>query len=203
MSKEQERPAARRAVDRDVDELLAELFSEVSTNSGGVSEQAFAELYDMTSARLYGLVLSVVRSPDIAAEITQEVYVEVWRQAARWSAEKGSVRAWMHTIAHRRAVDRVRSVQKESDREARWAGTAREGEPDHTWEGVEARLEVEGVRSALDELSDVQKEALSLAYYGGYSHREVAEKLGLPLGTVKTRIRDGLMGLRNVMGVRT
>ena len=203
MSKEQERPAARRAVDQGVDELLAELFSEVRTNSGRGSEQAFAELYDITSDRLHGIVLSVVRAPDIAAEITQEVYVEVWRQAARWSAEKGSVRAWMHTIAHRRAVDRVRSVQKESDREARWAGTVRESEPDHTWEGVEARLEVEGVRSALDELSDVQKEAVSMAYYGGYSHREVAEKLGLPLGTVKTRIRDGLLGLRNVMGVRT
>ncbi len=200
---DQQRPAARRSIDPGVDELLATLFSEVRTNSGRGSEQAFAELYDMTSARLHGLVLSVVRAPDIAAEITQEVYVEVWRQAARWSPEKGSVRAWMHTIAHRRAVDRVRSVQKESERETRWAGTVREGEPDHTWEGVEARLEVEGVRSALDELSDVQKEAVSLAYYGGYSHREVAEKLGLPLGTVKTRIRDGLLGLRNVMGVRT
>ncbi len=203
MSQDQKRPAPRRAVDHEVDQLLADLLSDVRTNSGRGSEQAFAELYDMTSARLHGLVLSVVRAPDLAAEITQEVYVEVWRQAPRWSPQKGSVRAWMHTIAHRRAVDRVRSVQKESDREARWAGTARDSEPDHTWEGVEATLEVEGVRSALDKISEVQKEAVSLAYYGGYSHREVAEMLGLPLGTVKTRIRDGLLGLRSVMGVRT
>ncbi|MGO1385157.1 MAG: sigma-70 family RNA polymerase sigma factor [Arachnia sp.] len=203
MSKDEQRPPPRRVVDPGVDELLVEIFSRVQSNSGSDSEQAFAELYDITSARLHGLVLSVVRAPDIAAEITQEVYVEVWKQAARWSPEKGSVKAWMHTIAHRRAVDRVRSVQKESEREARWAGTARDSEPDHTWEGVEAKLEVEGVRSALDKLSQVQKEAVSLAYYGGYSHREVAEKLGLPLGTVKTRIRDGLLGLRNVMGVRT
>ena len=202
MSMEQGRPAARRAADPGVDERLAELFHVVRANNGSDSEQAFAEFYDMTSARLHGLVLSVVRAPDIAAEITQEVYVEVWRLAAQWSQEKGSVRAWIHTIAHRRAVDRVRSVQKESDRDARWAGTARENEPDHTWEGVEARLEVESIRSAMAELSDVQKEAVSLAYYGGFSHREVAEKLGLPLGTVKTRIRDGLLGLRNVMGVQ-
>lgn len=202
MSKDQERPAPRRTFNSHIDEQLAALFSDVRTNSGRGSEQAFAELYDLTSARLYGVVLRVVRAPDIASEITQEVYVEVWQQAARWSPEKGSVKAWMHTIAHRRAVDRVRSVQKETERESRWAGTVRESEPDHTWEGVEAKLEVEGVRTALDELSSVQKKALILAYYGGYSHREVAEMLDLPLGTVKTRIRDGLLGLRNVMGAR-
>ncbi len=203
MSSDQEPPAARRAVEDGVDGRLADLFSEVRANTGANSEQAFAELYDLTSARLHGLILSVVRSADIAAEVTQEVYVEVWRQASRWSPDKGSVRAWMHTIAHRRAVDRVRSVQRQTDRDARWAGTTRESEPDHTWEGVEAALDVEGVKSALDKLSRVQKEAVSLAYYGGYSHREVAEMLGLPLGTVKTRIRDGLLGLRHVMGAQT
>ncbi|WP_233557818.1 sigma-70 family RNA polymerase sigma factor [Tessaracoccus antarcticus] len=185
--------------DTAANEVLAAVFARVCEGS----EEAFAELYDITSARLHGLILSVVRAPDLAAEITQEVYVEVWRQAARWSADKGSVRAWMHTIAHRRAVDRVRSVQRETEREVRWAGTTRESEPDHTWEGVEQRLEVEGVRAALEELSTLQKEAVSLAYYGGYSHREVAEILGLPLGTVKTRIRDGLLGLRSVMGAGT
>ena len=191
-------PPARRAADPSANEALAAVFARVREGS----EEAFAELYDITSARLHGLILSVVRAPDLAAEITQEVYVEVWRQAARWSPEKGSVRAWMHTIAHRRAVDRVRSVQKETERDIRWAGTTRDSEPDHTWEGVEQRLEVEGVRSALEELSTLQKEAVSLAYFGGYSHREVADMLGLPLGTVKTRIRDGLLGLRNAMGVR-
>ncbi|MEO7589481.1 MAG: ECF RNA polymerase sigma factor SigK [Arachnia sp.] len=191
-------PPARRAADPAANEVLAAVFARVRDGS----EDAFAELYDITSARLHGLILSVVRAPDLAAEITQEVYVEVWRQAARWSPEKGSVRAWMHTIAHRRAVDRVRSVQKETERDIRWAGTTRDSEPDHTWEGVEQRLEVEGVRSALEELSTLQKEAVSLAYFGGYSHREVADMLGLPLGTVKTRIRDGLLGLRNAMGVR-
>ncbi|MDO5737475.1 MAG: sigma-70 family RNA polymerase sigma factor, partial [Propionibacteriaceae bacterium] len=164
-------PAPRRAADPGAHDALADVFGRVSQGS----EEAFAELYDMTSARVYGLILSVVRAPDLAAEITQEVYVEIWRQAARWESAKGSVRAWMHTIAHRRAIDRVRSVQKESERDVRWAATSRDSEPDHTWEGVEQRLDVEGVRSALDGLTAVQKEAVSLAYYGGYSHREVAE----------------------------
>ena len=125
MSMEQGRPAARRAADPGVDERLAELFHVVRANNGSDSEQAFAEFYDMTSARLHGLVLSVVRAPDIAAEITQEVYVEVWRLAAQWSQEKGSVRAWIHTIAHRRAVDRVRSESSSVRRdEADAASTA-------------------------------------------------------------------------------
>ncbi len=190
-------PAPRRAAEPAGNDLLAEVFSRVC----GGNQEAFAELYDLTSARVHGLVLSVVRAPDLAAEITQEVYVEVWQQAARWSPERGGLRAWMHTIAHRRAVDRVRSVQKATERDVRWAGTTREIEPDRTWEGVEQNLEAEGVRTALATLSEVQKQAVSLAYYGGYSHREVADMLNLPLGTVKTRIRDGLVGLRSRMGV--
>lgn len=196
MSNDVDPPVARRASDPSVNDLLADVFARVRDGS----EEAFAELYDVTSARVHGLVLSVVRAPDLAAEITQEVYVEVWQQAARWSPEKGSLRAWMHTIAHRRAVDRVRSVQKETERDVRWASTTRDSELDETWEGVEQKLEAEGVRTALDGLSSLQREAVSLAYYGGLSHREVAEKLDLPLGTVKTRIRDGLLGLRSRMG---
>lgn len=198
MTQHDDPPIARRAADPDPNGALEVVFERVTQGS----EEAFAELYDLTSARIHGLVLSVVRAPDLAAEITQEVYVEIWRQAARWSPERGSLKAWMHTIAHRRAVDRVRSVQKETERDTRWAGTTRDMEPDKTWEGVEQNLEAEGVRTALEGLSTVQKEAVSLAYYGGYSHREVADMLGLPLGTVKTRIRDGLLGLRSRMGVR-
>lgn len=198
MSTDPNPPVARRASNPSADDQLADVFARVREGS----EEAFAELYDMTSTRVHGLVLSVVRAPDLAAEITQEVYVDVWRQAARWSAEKGSIRAWMHTIAHRRAVDRVRSVQRASERDERWAGTVRDSEPDVTWEGVEQKLEAEGVHSALAELTTLQKEAVSLAYFGGYSHREVAAILDLPLGTVKTRIRDGLLGLRHVMGAR-
>lgn len=94
-----------------VDELLVNLFSEVCDDNGANSEQAFAELYDITSARLYGLVLRVVRTPETAAAITQEVYMEVWRHALRWSSEKGSVRAWMHGIARRKAANHVPHAQ--------------------------------------------------------------------------------------------
>ena len=164
-------------------------------------EDAFAELYDLTSSRIYGTVLRVLRSPDHAAEVTQEVYVEVWRQSARYAPDKGSVLGWMTTMAHRRAVDRVRSVTSEVARDERYAVTGAVREVDHVWEGVEQKLDVERVRKGMASLTAIQREALTLAYFGGYTQSQVASLLKLPLGTVKTRIRDGLIGLRDALGV--
>ena len=164
-------------------------------------EDAFAELYDLTSSRVYGTVLRVLRSPDHAAEVTQEIYVEVWRQSARYAPEKGSVLGWMTTMAHRRAVDRVRSVTSEVARDERYAVTRVEREVDQVWEGVEQRLDVDRVRKGMGSLTSIQREALTLAYFGGYTQSQVASLLKLPLGTVKTRIRDGLIGLRDALGV--
>jgi RNA polymerase sigma-70 factor (ECF subfamily) len=164
-------------------------------------EDAFAELYDLTSARIYGTVLRVLRSSDHAAEVTQEVFVEVWRQSARYASEKGSVLGWMTTMAHRRAVDRVRAVTSEVARDERYAVTGIDREVDHVWEGVEQRLDVERVRKGMGSLTAIQREALTLAYFGGYTQSQVASLLKLPLGTVKTRIRDGLIGLRDALGV--
>jgi RNA polymerase sigma-70 factor (ECF subfamily) len=164
-------------------------------------EEAFAELYDLTSPRIYGIVLRVLRSPDHAAEVTQEVYVEVWRQSARYARDKGSVLGWMATVAHRRAVDRVRSVTSEVARDERDAATGADREVDHVWEDVEQKLDVERVRKGMDSLTTIQREALGLAYFGGYTQSQVASMLKLPLGTVKTRIRDGLIGLRDALGV--
>lgn len=164
-------------------------------------EAAFAELYDLTCSRLYGVVLKVLRSPDQAAEVTQEVYVEIWRQASRFSTERGSVMSWMVTIAHRRAVDRVRSAVSESRRDSDWARLDAERPRDLVWDTLEHRLDTERVRKGMDSLTAVQREAVSLAYFSGYTHREVAGLLKLPLGTVKTRIRDGLIGLRDALGV--
>ncbi len=164
-------------------------------------EDAFATLYDRTSARIYGIVLRVLRSPEQAAEVTQEVYVEVWRQAARYSPEKGSVLAWMATMAHRRAIDRVRSVSSETARDARYALEVAVPAQDHVWTGVEQRLDVERVRRGLTTLTGIQREAIVLSYFGGYSQSQVAALLDLPLGTVKTRIRDGLIRLRDALGV--
>ncbi|RCK70487.1 RNA polymerase subunit sigma [Desertihabitans brevis] len=166
-------------------------------------EDAFAELYDLTSARVHGITVRVLRSPDHAAEVTQEVYVEVWRTAARYDPARGSVLAWMCTMAHRRAVDRVRSVQSSHQREHDYGVADQRREVDTVWGGVEQHLEEAQVRRGLESLTEIQREALTLAFFGGYTHREVAGLLRLPLGTVKTRIRDGLIGLRDALGVGT
>ncbi len=175
--------------------------AELLDRSARGQEAAFADLYDLTSARIYGVVLKVLRAPDLAAEVTQEVYVEIWRQASRFSAERGNVMAWMATIAHRRAVDRVRSAVSETRRDTDWGRLDADTPHDQVWETLEHRLDTERVRKGMDSLTVVQREAVTLAYFGGYTHREVAGLLKLPLGTVKTRIRDGLIGLRDALGV--
>jgi RNA polymerase sigma-70 factor (ECF subfamily) len=175
-------------------ETDAAQLSELMTLCSRGHEKAFAELYDRTSQRIYGIILRVLRSPDHAAEVMQEVYVEVWRQSARYSPDKGSVIAWMTTMAHRRAVDRVRSVSSEVARDERYAFHGGNREIDQVWDGVEQRLDVERVRRGMASLTPIQREALTLAYFGGYTQSQVAQLLKLPLGTVKTRIRDGLTG---------
>lgn len=176
---------------------LAELIARSSRGH----EDAFSELYDLTASRIYGLVLRILLSADHAAEVTQEVFVEVWRQSARYAPEKGSVLAWMSTIAHRRAVDRVRSVTSEVARDEQYAVAAVVREADHVWEEFEKKIDVERVRKGMASLTAIQREALVLAYFGGYTQSQVASLLKLPLGTVKTRIRDGLIGLRDALGV--
>jgi RNA polymerase sigma-70 factor, ECF subfamily len=182
-------------------ETEAARLGELMALSARGHEDAFAELYDLTSQRVYGIILRVLRSPDHAAEVMQEVYVEVWRQSARYSSTKGSVIAWMTTMAHRRAVDRVRSVSSEVARDERYALHRGDREIDQVWDGVEQRLDVERVRKGMASLTPIQREALTLAYFGGYTQSQVAQLLKLPLGTVKTRIRDGLIGLRDALGV--
>ena len=181
-------------------EAAAELIDLLRRSARG-HEDAFATLYDRTSGRIYGIVLRVLRSPDQAAEVTQEVYVEVWRQAARYSPDRGGVMAWMATMAHRRAIDRVRSVSSESARDQRYALQESTPAQDNVWTRVEQRLDVERVRRGMSALTGIQREAIVLSYFGGYSQSQVANLLDLPLGTVKTRIRDGMIRLRDALGV--
>jgi len=155
-------------------------------------EAAFASLYDQLAGPVYGLIRRVVRDPAQSEEVAQEVLLEVWRT-------KGSAATWVMTIAHRRAVDRVRSATAAAEREKRTSVLLTPG--DDVAEAVEASLEKERVRRCLDELTELQRESITLAYYGGYSYREVAGLLGITLGTIKTRIRDGLIRLRDCMGV--
>jgi RNA polymerase sigma-70 factor (ECF subfamily) len=167
-------------------------------------EVAFAEVYDLVAGQVYGIALRVVRDPAQAEEVAQEVLLEAWRKAAQYSSALGSVRGWVLTIAHRRAVDRVRSVQSARDRDQQ-AGTngvlAPERSYDQVVDAVEQRLDTERVRTALAGLTELQRESIVLAYYGGHTQRDVAALLDVPLGTVKTRMRDGLIRLRDALGV--
>ncbi len=162
-------------------------------------EAAFGALYDQVAPRVFGLVKRVVRDPAQAEEVTQEAFVEVWRTAARYDATKGTAAGWLFTIARRRAVDRVRSEQAAADRIRR---TATQDVPfDEVTEEATARVEQQQVRRCLKTLTELQREAITLAYYGGYTYREVSELLDTALPTVKTRMRDGLIRLRDCLGV--
>jgi RNA polymerase sigma-70 factor (ECF subfamily) len=161
-------------------------------------QRAFAALYDELAPVLYGVALRVVRDRAQAEEVTQEAFVEVWRQAARFDPARGGVRGWAVTIARRRAVDRVRSEQSRRLRQHRQAASLA-GEPAGPSEAVIDSFERDRARRALNELSGGQRQALELAYFDGLTHVQIAEGLGVPLGTVKSRIRDGLLRLRGLM----
>jgi RNA polymerase sigma-70 factor (ECF subfamily) len=169
----------------------------------GGDEAAFAQVYDALAPAVYGTCLGVLRDRDHAAEVTQEVMVEVWRTAARFDAALGSARTWALTLAHRRAVDRVRAVQAQRNRDQRVLDEQGERPFDVVSEQVEESLDRERVRHCLDGLTPTQHEAVVLAYYGGRTYREVADQLAAPLATVKSRIRDGLIRLRDCLGVVT
>lgn len=164
-------------------------------------EGAFERLYDLLIGPVFGLVRRVVRDPAQSEEVVQEVMVELWRTAARYAPDRGSAMTWAMTLAHRRAVDRVRSAQSAIDREDRVMRGAATRPFDEVSEQVSTRLEHEQVRRCLSTLTEVQRESIMLAYYGGRTYREVGELLDTPLGTIKTRLRDGLIRLRDCLGV--
>ena len=160
---------------------------------------AFRVVYDQVASAVLGIVRRVLRDPAQSEEVMQEVLLEIWRTAARFDPSAGSATAWIMTVAHRRAVDRVRSEQRSAERELR-AATASIAY-DEVSDAALTSMEHERVRRCLDGLTDLQRESVTLAYYGGYSYREVAQLLGIAVGTVKTRMRDGLIRLRDCMGV--
>ncbi|MEU0354198.1 sigma-70 family RNA polymerase sigma factor [Streptomyces cyaneofuscatus] len=164
-------------------------------------QDAFARVYDAVSGPVLGLVRSVLRDPAQSEEVAQEVLVEVWRTAPRFQSSRGSAMNWVLTLAHHRAVDRVRSAEASAAREHKAALLDRTPAFDEVSEQVETRLEREQVRRCLRTLSELQRQSVTLAYYRGLTYREVAELLTVPLGTIKTRLRDGLIRLRDCLGV--
>ena len=160
---------------------------------------AFDAVFEQLGPSVYGVVKRVIRDPAQSEEVTQEVMLEVWRTAAKFDAERGSATSWVMTLAHGRAVDRVRSVQKDAERARRVA--AADIPYDMVTEAVESSLERERVRRCLGSLTELQRETVTLAYYRGYTYGQVASLLGVPTGTVKTRMRDALIRLRDCLGV--
>jgi len=164
-------------------------------------EPAFASVYDAVVNPVLGVVRAVLRDQAQSEEVAQEVLVEVWRTAPRYRSDRGTAINWILTLAHRRAVDRVRHVEAVAARDHKAALLDHTPEYDEVTEQVEARLEREQVRRCLRTLTEIQRQAVTLAYYRGLTYRQVAESLALPLGTVKTRLRDGLIRLRDCLGV--
>lgn len=163
--------------------------------------EAFAALYDATRSRIYGMVSRVLRDRGYSEETTQDVYLQVWRTAESYDPASGSALAWLLTLAHRRAVDRVRSEQAASQRDSRYGAATVERDSDHVIDAVLSGEERQRVTACLDGLTGVQRECIELAYYQGMTYVQVSERLSANLATVKSRMRDALRGLRNCLGV--
>ena len=164
-------------------------------------QAAFSDFYDLTVPRVLGLIKRVLKDHAQSEEVAQEVFLEAWQTSSRFDPNKGAATTWILTMAHRRAVDRVRSSQSGRDRDTKVG--VRDFAPayDSVAETVEITVEHERVAKALARLTELQRQAVTLAYYGGYSHSEVASMLSVPIGTVKTRLRDGMIRLRDELGV--
>lgn len=184
------------ALDADVVPELGDLLVRVSRGD----EAAFGGIYDALAPSVYGLARRVIRDPARAEEVSQEVFVQVWQTAGRFDPDRGSAKSWILTLAHRRAVDAVRHDQAATNREKKydWSNGP---DFDEVEETVTISLEHEQVRRCLDGLTALQREAVTLAFYQGYTYAEVADVLDANPATVKTRMRDGLVRLRDCMGV--
>lgn len=176
---------------------LTALLARVATGE----QSAFQDFYVRTSPRVHGMVLRVLRDPGYSEETTQEVYLQVWHNAASFDPSKGSALSWLITLAHRRAIDRVRSEQSGTNREGAYGAANWSGDFDAVADEVARRDDAREVVDCLGTLTDVQRDSVTLAYYGGLTYREVAERLSVALPTVKSRIRDGLGRLKDCLGV--
>lgn len=163
--------------------------------------EAFTAFYDETRARVFGLITRVLRDPGYSEETTQDVYLQVWNNAGNYNPQAGTPLAWLMTLAHRRAVDRVRSEQSASQRESRYGAATVDLPADRVAEAVIQLDEQRQVSDCLGSLSDPQRESIQLAYYEGLTYSQVSERLSTNLATIKSRMRDAIRVLRNCLGV--
>ncbi|MET3806119.1 RNA polymerase sigma-70 factor (ECF subfamily) [Nakamurella sp. UYEF19] len=168
--------------------------------SGG-DRPAFTQLYERFSARVFGLANRILRDPSQAEEVAQEIFLEIWRRAARFDRARGSATSWIMTLTHGRSVDRVRQSQASRVRDLRSSVDNFDRDVDSVADSVVDQADAVEVRECLDTLTPLQRESITLAYFGGHTQREVGEMLGAALPTIKTRMRDGLIRLRDCMGV--
>ena len=182
-------------------ETPASRLQELLARVGRGDRQAFSALYDEMAPRVLGLVTRLLRDPAQSEEVTQEIFLEIWQTSSRFDPNKGGASTWILTMTHRRAVDRVRASQASRDRDVKVGIRDLDADYDHVAESVEVRIEHERVEKAMARLTDMQRQAITLSYYGGYSNSEVADILSVPIGTIKTRIRDGMIRLRDELGV--
>jgi RNA polymerase sigma-70 factor (ECF subfamily) len=170
--------------------------TELLVTVGQGNRDAFSDLYEAVSGPVFGLIRRILRDRSMSEEVTQEVFVEIWRNAPRFDPSRGSGAGWILTMAHRRAVDRVRSEQSARDRTDRLMTSQTERPHDAVEESAIRTQEMGAIRAALATLSDAQRQAIVMAYYGGLTQTQIAEALATPVGTIKTRIRDGMSRLR-------
>ncbi|WP_405167840.1 ECF RNA polymerase sigma factor SigK [Nocardia sp. NBC_01499] len=188
-------------LDRQRSQLASRRLSTLLAATGTRDRAAFTEFYRLTSSRVFGLAVRILRSHAAAEEVTQEVYLQVWSSADRYDPALASPVGWLMMLAHRRAVDRVRAEAAAAVRDLTYAYSHAGRDHDVVAESVTQRMEEQAVLGCLDALTATQREAISLAYYTGRTYREVADHLSVPLPTIKTRIRDGLKRLEKCLSV--
>ncbi len=176
--------------------LVTDELADVLVRVGEGDREAFRELYERTQKRVHSVVRRVLIDPEFSQDTAQEVYLQVWKSASRFNPAAGSPLAWLVTIAHRRAVDKVRYEQSHKDRQARYGASALSTDRDQVADSVAVNLEKAAVTRSLASLSRIQHEAIHLAFYDGLTYAQIAVSLNVPLPTIKSRIRDGLRHLR-------
>ena len=166
----------------------------------GGDESCFEELYDLLVPRIFGLIYRLITDRDHAEEVTQEVFLEIWQKAATYQGSASSVSTWVTMVAHRRAVDRIRSVQSSLNRDIAQGKLGFTETYEHVHQTVQQHLDHDEVQSALATLSPEHRSIIELSYFGGLTHHQIADNLNLPLGTVKSRMRAALSKLRLALG---